>query len=773
MKSTTFSRIAALSLFALGGFAQPLLAEGPNDLEALAEKAKEAAGDEPAEVKKAPKTPKSATKTGAKKPVTPAAAKAPVKAAAKEVVVDLEKRAKKLGLMATISPDVSAVMTLNNGARLWEELTESELGQVLLETMAANEVDLTDPESPGAQLAALFQEEFLVASGKGTAKQLENAVSLSGLSNKYQIATMVQLWTIGLEGGDAFMDSNPFSSIMQVMQDDPDFLVNLVSALKMPPVLLAARVSDDDQRDEFAAGLEIGAGMALEMGAEEMPFLKGLQKEVSGITFSGMSIDGRVLVESLEESQGLSEMLGTMLDPATAQDLVNSLKEKNLVLLGGVSEEAIYLYLGDSVDEIPLVDDAKQGITASEQFTFIDPYLDEDLVNVFWVKEELVEVGASSETVFGDYVEGIRLGMKGNDALGDTKKLEGMFTKLLKLEEDFFGLGQSQAAAGVSFLRGDGLYSESFGGYDDGLYNWDTPHQLGSVAGDAFLSVQSVANAETSKVALEYVETAFATAYEMALLMEGPDEAPEKAEQFLEGFTLFDKKMKGDALALWKGMRTSEAGLGMESIMEVDLAGSWPTVPGVPEPVIEKGLAPRISYLSPVTDRAKLAESWEQVEGAATGILKTVSEMMDEDIPMQKPMSSQNDGLKTWFFPIPMQTDDFVPSVTIDDELMIMSTSKERAIALAEMAKKEGSAEKGMVMVMNFAPLQAFLSNWYTLIAEDPAAVLKDEDTLKNFQESQEIFESMIRGVGELHSLRIHIRMENGQLRSSSHFKTK
>ena len=76
-------------------------------------------------------------------------------------------------------------------------------------------------------------------------------------------------------------------------------------------------------------------------------------------------------------------------------------------------------------------------------------------------------------------------------------------------------------------------------------------------------------------------------------------------------------------------------------------------------------------------------------------------------------------------------------------------------------------------MVMNFEPLQAFLSNWFEIVSEDPEAILKDAEQVESFLKNQETFESVIKSLEEFHSLSAHTRMENGKLRSSSHFKTK
>ena len=682
-------------------------------------------------------------------------------------------RAEKLGLLENVSSNVAAVTTINNGARIWEEVTESKVGNVLLEALAAKDIDLQDPEGPGSQVGALFEEEFLIVTGEGTPKQFSNLLALSGLSDQYSTALMVRLWTMGMEDENAILGGNPFGSLIEAITENPDFLVNLVSAAEMPPILFAARVSDEGERDEFAAGLQMGAGMAMDFGAEEMPFLKRSEAEAGGVSFSGLAIDGQLLVETLEEEMNLSKTLENFVDPAGAQDLMKSLSEKSLVLLSGVSDEAIYLYLGTDAESIPLVDDVAKGLAASADFEFADPYLDETLVSLFWMEEELVQVGTSAQGIFKNYIEGIRLGLKDNEDFGDTQKLKGLLNEVEKLEKSYLAASQGQTAASVSFLKADGLYTEGFGGYIDGAYDYETPHQMGEGEEDAFLTVRSVVDPETEEITVQYLEAALEAAYEMASLVADMEDVPETFEKFIGGFQLFDTKMKGDALAVWKSLGESGAGLGNESLFEIDLAGSWPTVPGVPERIIEKGLAPRLSYVVPVTDRAQLATSWKEIEGSAAGILKTVSEMVGEEIPMQKPMSSQNDGLKTWFFAIPTMTDDFIPSITLDDEIMVLGTSKERAVLLAQSAKKESKGTTGVVFEMNFEPLQVFLQSWLELVAENPEEILTDVEILDFFVENEDALKALSLGLEEFESLSSRTWLEEGILRSSSHLKTK
>ncbi|WP_411847128.1 hypothetical protein AAFN60_06710 [Roseibacillus persicicus] len=773
MKKTIFCRVLAIGGLSVGALLQPVAADGPADLEALAEKARQAAGDLPKAGEKEQKPVAEAVpeKTEPKQ----ANAKAGENKAGEEKAapVDLEKRAEKLGLLSSLSKDVSAVLTFTNGERLWGEVEESAMGQVFLDILEENEVDFSDPDSPGAKVAALFGEEFLLAVGKGTPKQAANLLKLNNLNEKYQTALMMRLWTIGMADEELFMDAGPFGSLSEAIRENPDFLVNLIASAEMPPILIASRISDAEQRDEVAALLQMGAGMALEFGAEEMPFMSDTSSEVGGINFSGLQIDGEVLIETLQEEMDLQQVLGEFIDPAGAQDMINSLKKKDLVLMSGVSGEAVYLYLGSRAEDIPLAKGPAERLTASDSFSFADPYLNEDLVSVLWMEQDLLEATTKGQPIFGNYIEGIRLGLQGNQTLGNPKELKKSLAKLQKLEKNYLATYQYQPTASVSFLRADGLHAETFGGLLEASYDWTTPHQLGSIAEDSFLTVQLGYNRASAELETDYIETAFEAVYQMAGVLNDADEPPAEFQEFLEGFDFFNDSMKDDALALWKGLLLTDEGVGTESIMEVDLAGSWPTVPGVPEEIVQEGLAPRISIVSSVKDRAKLGESWKQVEGAASNLLKTVSEKVGENIPMQKPMSSQTDGLKTWFFPFPMQTDDFVPSVTLDDEVMVMSTSKERAVALAKAAKKRGSGKTGIVVEMRFDPLRAFLADWLALVDKNPEGIIPNAEMLEFYQDNKETIAAVVESLAEFDRVTSHTRLEDGQLRTTTHFKTK
>ena len=129
----------------------------------------------------------------------------------------------------------------------------------------------------------------------------------------------------------------------------------------------------------------------------------------------------------------------------------------------------------------------------------------------------------------------------------------------------------------------------------------------------------------------------------------------------------------------------------MKARLIVDLKGSAPAVPGVAQEVVDKAKVPRFSIVAPVTDRAKLAASWDKINTTLTGTLAKVGEMTGQQIPMQKPISSEKGGNTTWFFPLPFFTDDFLPSVTVGDKWFVASSSKNQALDLIAKADAGGS----------------------------------------------------------------------------------
>ena len=170
--------------------------------------------------------------------------------------------------------------------------------------------------------------------------------------------------------------------------------------------------------------------------------------------------------------------------------------------------------------------------------------------------------------------------------------------------------------------------------------------------------------------------------------------------------------------------------------------------------------------MAPVTDRAKLAASWQSINTSLTSVLAKVSEISGQEIPMQKPISSEKDGYATWFFSMPFFNDDFLPSVTVGDQWFAASTSKNQALDLIQKAAAGGETRSGLWFTMNFKALEKFAQETLRLLNENSEALGLSQSDLKDA-------ENVITVLEDLDKLTVHARREGGVLRSSVHLKTR
>jgi hypothetical protein len=207
------------------------------------------------------------------------------------------------------------------------------------------------------------------------------------------------------------------------------------------------------------------------------------------------------------------------------------------------------------------------------------------------------------------------------------------------------------------------------------------------------------------------------------------------------------------------------AGLGAEGAWVVDLNGTVPALPGLPQEVVDEAAFPRVTLVAPVRDRAKLALAWEGMNRSATGMLARLGEMNGQHIPMQKPISSEKNGYTTWFFPMPFFNDDFVPSVTVGDEWFAASTSKVQTLDL--LAKAGGGEPRdGLWLAVDFRSLHGFIRESLAMIDEHPDVFTLDD-------EDRRVIRGLDAALADLDSLTVHSRREDGVLRGSMHFKTR
>lgn len=736
-----------------------------------------------------------------KTPVAEAASK--VVDAVKEVTgtkIGAEERAAKLGFVKHLPQDTEVVLSFYNGSKIAADVQNSKIWKLVQEQMGGGlgmgmpepeiEMDAEDVEAPEAEQdaavveeevieestvggepagpAALFGTEVTLAMGKSTGEQLGHMLTLNRRQSYFQMRGLAKAFAAAAKSGDfSNIESSAAESfsgeIMKDLLKDPQSGLTLLEKAKMPPMYVAFRTKDDDRASsaQQVAAMLANAAMFGEM-------VEPVTIENSGFKFEGYKLLGAKLSATMAEGR---ENMEAELDAATVDQLLSIVAKKDIVVASGTVGDYVVLYLGGSVDDLKLAPDLKGSLVSSDALAFSDAYASKDLVALTYGEDAAMDQLIEGAGGLSDITNGLGDGLAGADGLGDTRDLEALFRIVSEREAALRKLAGNDASGMVAFFE-EGLKLESFGGYDYGMVDWKATNKLTHLGAseDVLLFADMSADANYDQKSREYLEALMETGYALAMkVSEMPLEDPEMA-QFKEMAKMFDEKFRPDMVALWDTLSNDFGGsLGHESAFVVDLKGSAPAIPNIPQAVVDGARIPRVTIIAPVTDRAKLSGSWDKINTTLTGTLAKVSEMTGEEIPMQKPLSSEKNGNITWFFPMPFFTDDFLPSVTVGDKWFAASSSKTQALDLIAKAEAGGETSSGFHFSLNFKALEKYADETYQLIDRNSDELMGGSMSA----DQKKLIKDSIAIVSDLDKLTVHSRRESGVLRSSVHFKTR
>ncbi len=720
-----------------------------------------------------------------------------------------EQRSAKLGFVKHLPQDVETVITVYGAAKTAErakslkfwKLIEDEMGleadviedaedaAKVAEPIADNAEATAPAEAPPAEVPAaeapelnaqpvedpaafspkdLWGAEVTLALGDTSGQQVGNLLHLYRRYGYFQMRQLTKTMIARVKGGGEGMAAvdNPLNNeLIKDLVNDPEGGAAVFEKMGFPPIYVALKV-DAAKREQAAQ--EIASSLGMIGSLPDM--VEPLELEKAGAKFTGYKILGAKLAE---QAAAMREELEKSIEADVLDRLYASLAKKDIVIMTGTIGDYVVLFLGGSPEQLEFASTEKESLAGAASLEFTDEYLSKDLAAMVYGDKESLELLMANASGLSDTAKGLRDGLAGESALGDTREIESLLQVVVDREEALNKFA-STAATGVVAYYENGLKIESYGGYDGGSVDWSAAPVLGSLGDspDVFIFANGVADAGFSKASVEFLESVAQTSYAIARkATEIPGDDPSLV-QFREYTKLFDEKFRADAVGIWTALsKDMHEGLGRESALVIDLKGTIPTLPDVPQAVVDNGRVPRISVIAPVADRAKLASAWEKTNVGATNILTKVSEITGKDLPMLKPISSEKNGMTTWFYAMPFFTDDFMPSVTVGDKWFIASTSKNHALDLAAAAGKAAPGRKALVFKANFVALKAYADEMLKVLDENAEAVLKEN--AEDYRGNREDIQKLVEALGDFDSLTVLSTKESGTLRSSVHFKTR
>ncbi len=708
----------------------------------------------------------------------PAAAVVP-----KVPAVSPEERAAKLGFARYLPQDTETVLSFYNGTKSAERVKSSKLWKLIVTQMDGGMVDLDDdnaapkieeakkPDAPADEPvgpAMLFGTEFSMAMGKSACEQVGNLLTLNRRMSYFQFRGMAKAFVAAAKNGDAKDIGEAFArgyggELASDLLKDPESGIVLLEKAKVPPMYFAFRAKESRRAEALQqlSGLIANLGMLGEMASP-------VDVEKAGQKFEGFKISGAKISATIAASRDdMDKTMGT----ATVDQLLAAIAKKDIVILSGTIGDYALMFMGSSLDDLNFASDLGHSLVAGDALAFSDAYTNKDLAALVYGQKAAGDTLYASIGGLADMTNGLRDGLSGSEGLGDTRDLEAMLQIVAERESALRKLVSNESSGTVAFFE-DGLKIESSGGMDSGAIDWKATNKLAHLADspDAVLFSDFSVDAAYDEKANAYFESLIETAYAMAMKVSEVPMENKEMTKFKEMAKMFDSNFRTDAVDLW-GAFNSDFGksFGGERALVIDLKGSAPAVPGIPQAVVDKAKVPRISIIRPVADRAKLAASWDKMNSGTTRILAKVSEMVGKEIPMQKPLSSEKNGLTTWFFPLPFFNDDFLPSVTVGDQWFVASTSKNQALDLIAKATTGGATRDGFWLSMNFKALETFADETYKIVDENAEAMMGAPFTPAQRKNAL----AAIKTLDDLDRLTVHSRREGTVLHTSIHFKTR
>lgn len=720
-----------------------------------------------------------------------------------------EERAAKLGFAKYLPADTEMAMSVYNAEQASKdlqtleiykyfvkmqadnamEIIEGEIEEdVLIEEEVIEEEDVVEPDAEqgedgfapeeGEEMGeapspwTLLGQEVTFAMGKTAGEQTGHLLTVSRRMGYFQAKAFGKAAQVYAKTGDMdefsdFLEAEMGEKLAKNLLDDPESGIALWEKAQMPSLYMAFRAKEGEI--EQAAQL-VNEGMGMFAMAGEMA--GPVEFETGGSKFAGYKILGEEIAKMMEgEREDMDESIGVK----NADAIIAAMKKKNLVVATGTVGDYVVVLIGGSEESLKLAGSVKDSLIASGGLNFADPFADKKLVSIIYGEKELWDTLVDAAGGISSYALGLRDGIAGGGGLGETRDLESMLQIIADREKDLLAMGRSNDLGMIAYTE-EGLRIESFGGYEKGAVDWAAKTKLSHLgdSGDNMLFLSVPSNAAYDEKMGDYLEAIVETMYAATVkFSELEIEAPEM-EEMKQYTKMFDTQFREDLVGLygaWSGSLSD--GLGNEMALVMDLKGNMPAIPGIPQKVVDEAKAPRITVLAPVKDRAKLKESWEKVNKHTTSLLAVASEMAGEKIPMQKPISSEKDGMTTWFFAFPFFQDDFLPSVTVSDEWFAASTSKTQATDLIAKAKAGGAEGEGVEFYVNFNAITGYAEEMLNIVDKNAAEIFPEESAAADFKENKEEMKGLIEACREFESMKWTARKENGILRNSIHFQTK
>ncbi|MCP4847740.1 MAG: hypothetical protein GY899_07330 [Verrucomicrobiaceae bacterium] len=670
---------------------------------------------------------------------------------------------KAFGFAAKLSPDTEAVFALRNLAKFADGIGKSNTWErVSGLIMEASGLDVNEASEPFNEVMNFVGEDAFIALGKGAEGEISRLMDFYGAY--YSIyPKFMELMIQQQFGGDlGEMEAEMTQLIEETLNADDGKVLKSLLKVQVPPLIIGCR-PPEGAVDQLVAQLA-----AFE---EDLPpIVLTSEFDVAG---AGKFHSWTIAAKDAFDDASREEMRAEIDNEKLAGHIERIIDSKKVEFSFGAVDGCMVLAIGPDHSHLKFAAESGESLIAQKGFKFMHGYADKQLLAYGYAAKELLQALNSLGSMEGwaDMVTGA---LEPAEELGfDVSKVTPLIKKLGK---QLAALTKSEAdtSAGVIYVE-DGLKGASIGGFSTpGLDGGKALKLAGAIPDDAFLAINMAATEKHKANSIDFMETFAQLVYQGAFSFARSDEAPAEMAEILG---MVDQEFVPKMLKGWGIMKNKVfKGLGSEAGVVIDLKGSMPKIP-IDHPAaavaVKKGKLPRIAMFNSVNERKLLTEAWEEMVPLLNDIAKGIpGQEPGQEFEVPDPLSSDGKNVKTHFFGLPFVSNDFLPSLSISDEMFFLSTSKNYTEELAaKIAAGDGPKLTGAVMHLRFSPLHAYAVQWLDLVlANSEAFFAGNEFAEEDFKDNSDQIRMALDLIKGIKGLNFH-RYKDKRWRSDWHLE--
>jgi len=597
-----------------------------------------------------------------------------------------------LGMASRMPESAEFYMSVHGIGDLFYAFTQMDVMQLFFD-FESDEAALPEKEERQEmvdQINQMMVKDAFVCIDSGVAEKI---ATIGGTTNDYSATQMRLLAQIisrtinQLSDGFNFSDVTYETILEDFQQDSTEMARQLAEkliaegeVLEVPSLYLGCTPPEGKQKEWTEAWVK-----STQQWCEENDAIAPHSFEKYGARFQGVQINIGDLANEKQLEQETRKI-----DPALEEvyaKVEEKIRQLSLIVVCGLVDDMLVMYVGADADSLVFVDDAETSLAARPEFKKLGVTEDASLFGVCYASESFQRsflAWTGYEKSYLALADAFR-----KEKLPNSDEIIKNFRALAKLEAEMKVSDVSPFLAMAMFE--DGLKIETIGGYYDRAYDYSQPLQLTSVADemkqDLFMRIHWRGNRDWKEMQLDYLEqvlSVFGNVVEGGYLAFLEDDE-ESAEKYRQWKMVYEEIVNSEVNRLWQAYRKSfRPSLDSEAAILVDLNGSMPRLPLVPSRFIEEGKMPRVMYVRPVKSRSALDDSYLALDETTENTLEYFSILTKKNLVKPDFLSAEKGKLTTWFYPFPTMTNDFVPSVSISESLLMFSSSKNFSEALYE-----------------------------------------------------------------------------------------